>query len=470
MSDTASLSYEQRHIARANLWFLITYWLHVPVLTGIALYQGSGFGLILGASLAAVAGPTVLYLFNRHSLLTACSMGLGGIALSAVLIHLGGGMIEMHFHIFVLLPLLAFFGSPWVVLCGAAMAAVHHVAFYFFLPTSLFNYSASLWIVALHALFVVLATAPGLFLARLIHAYVIGTGDALVGLSSAGADLTQSSRELSSASSSLATEANSQAAAVQDISSTIAEIETRTSQVSQSLGQTRDVQLTQVQAVLTQIESAGTRLTTTISGIRESSEAITKIAKGIEEIAFQTNILALNAAVEAARAGEAGAGFAVVAGEVRALAARAADSARETTSLIESAAERGRAGEAVSAEVSRHLSQVLGSFRELDAVIRRAASDVAEQSRGVTQISTAMQQIDANAQTSSARSEELSATAAALREQSDVVTRSIQSLAKVTGTIEAPAPEPAPARTPPVAVAATSRVRAKPAVAAAHFR
>ena len=263
MSSPASPSYEQRHIGRTNFWFLIAYWLHVPVLTAIAAIRGESVVTFLGLTLAAVSGPTALYLLNRHSHLTACSMGVGGIALSAVLIHLGGGMIEMHFHIFVLLPLLAFFGSPWVVVCGAAMAAVHHVAFYFFLPPSLFNYSASLWVVALHALFVVLATAPGLFLARLIRAYVIGAGEALAGLSSAGAELTQSSRELSSASHSPATEANGQAASVQEISATVIEMETRTSQVSRSLNQTRDVQLAQLQSVLAEIERSGHRLTTT---------------------------------------------------------------------------------------------------------------------------------------------------------------------------------------------------------------
>jgi methyl-accepting chemotaxis protein len=433
MDSATTLSYQDRHLARANLWFLIAYWLHLPAFAAIALFRGSGWWVAIGATLGILAGPTALYVLRRHGRLTAYSMGAAGIALSAVLIHLGGGMIEMHFHIFVLLPLLAFLGNPWIVIVGAATAAVHHAVFFFVLPESLFNYTASLWIVGLHALFVVLATGPGIFLARLIHSYVISTGDALAGLGAAGAEITLSSTQLSSASTSLATEATAQAAAVQEISGTLASIASRSDQVSQALGDTRDRRLAQLQTVLAKIEAAGGRLTGAISGIREASDSITKIAKGIEEIAFQTNLLALNAAVEAARAGEAGAGFAVVAGEVRALAGRAAEAARETTTLIANAAERGRTGETVSAEVGRHLTEVLATFRELDGVIRRAANDVEEQNRGVTQITAAMQQIDANAQASSLRSDELSQTAHVLREQSEQVNRTLAALARTTG-------------------------------------
>lgn len=462
MTTSHSLpSYRQRHVARANLWFLVAFWLHLPAFASIAAYRGSGWAVAVGATLAILAGPTLLFLLRRQSQLTACSMGIAGIALSAVLIHLGGGMIEMHFHIFVLLPLLALFGNPWVVVAGAATAAVHHVAFYFFIPGSLFNYSASLWVVGLHALFVVLATGPGVFLARLIRAYVIGTADALQGLGAAGSDLTTSSAQLSAASTALAGEAHAQANAVQEISGTLSTIAARSTQVSDALGDTRDRKLAQLQTVLTKIETAGARLTAAISGIRSSSEAITKIAKGIEGIAFQTNILALNAAVEAARAGEAGAGFAVVAGEVRALAGRAADAARETSVLIESAAERGRTGESVNAEVAQHLTQVLATFRELDGVIRQAATDVEDQNRGVTQITATMQQIEATAQSSSERSGQLSATAESLRVQSETVNRSITALARATGqgasagmtesTLRA---SPVSKRSSPIAVAA----------------
>ncbi len=449
MEHATALSYQDRHFARANLWFLVAYWLHLPAFAAIAALRGSGWWVAVGVTLGILAGPTVLYLLRRHGRLTSYAMGAAGIALSAVLIHLGGGMIEMHFHIFVLLPLLALFGNPWIVVVGAATAAVHHAVFFFVLPESLFNYQASLWIVGVHALFVVLATGPGIFLARLIHSYVISTGDALAGLGTAGAELTQSSTQLSSASTALASEANAQAAAVQEISGTLASIATRSDQVSQALGETRDRRLTQLQAVLAQIEAAGARLTGAISGIREASDSITKIAKGIEAIAFQTNLLALNAAVEAARAGEAGAGFAVVAGEVRALAGRAAEAARETTTLIANAAERGRTGEAVSAEVGRHLAEVLATFRELDSVIRRAANDVEEQNRGVTQITAAMQQLDANAQAGSARSDELSHTAHALREQSEQVNRSLAALARNTGHSMADTRTATPGRTTP---------------------
>lgn len=158
-----------------------------------------------------------------------------------------------------------------------------------------------------------------------------------------------------------------------------------------------------------------------IDKIRGSSEETAKIVKTIDEIAFQTNLLALNAAVEAARAGEAGKGFAVVAEEVRNLAMRSAEAAKNTATLIEQAQQNAENGVAASGDVEQTLTQILGSVKQVTEVIDDVASASEQQSQGLDQINNAVAQMDkvtqsnaANAEETASASEELSAQAAEL--------------------------------------------------------
>ena len=437
MPLSKSSSIQARHTAKVSLWFIVAYWLHLPVFAAIAHYRGSSLTTALLLVVAAASGPTLLFLLQRGGSLTCCSIGIAGIALSGGLIHLTGGLIEMHFHVFVVIPLLALFGNPWVIVLAALTAAIHHVTLFFLRPESLFNYSASFLMVVVHATFVVLAAGPGIIMARIFRSYIISTGQALVQLNFSSSDLASTSSELSGASTAMAKEANSQAGAVEEISRTLTELSSQTKLSAGSLARVRKDQLIWLNESLGKIESASGRMTLTIQGIGQSSAAISSIAKNIEEIAFQTNILALNASIEAARAGQAGAGFAVVAEEVRALAGRAATAARETSALIGSATKRSAEGVAVNEEMSSQLSRVVTVFRELDGVVREVAAGAEQQDAGLSRISEGMHHIRSTAQSGSARAEELSATSATLLDKAQLVSAAIRRLAQATGSKDA---------------------------------
>ncbi len=155
----------------------------------------------------------------------------------------------------------------------------------------------------------------------------------------------------------------------------------------------------------------------TMKGIDESSRRVGDIIGVIDGIAFQTNILALNASVEAARAGELGRGFAVVAGEVRNLAQRSAEAAREIKGLISDSAQRVQHGSTLVDQAGRTMDEVVASIRRLTDVVGEISSSSAEQSAGVAQIGQAVQQMDQATQQNAALVEESAAAAESLKTQ-----------------------------------------------------
>jgi len=165
-----------------------------------------------------------------------------------------------------------------------------------------------------------------------------------------------------------------------------------------------------------------------MAAIKISSDDIAKIIKTIDEIAFQTNILALNAAVEAARAGEAGMGFAVVADEVRNLAQRSAQAAKETASKIESAIAKTGQGVAISGKVASALNQIVADVRQVDELVTQVANASREQTEGITQINTAVGQMDRVTQSNAANAEESAAAAQELNALAETVKGSVAEL------------------------------------------
>ncbi|MBL0727693.1 methyl-accepting chemotaxis protein [Piscinibacter sp. HJYY11] len=159
------------------------------------------------------------------------------------------------------------------------------------------------------------------------------------------------------------------------------------------------------------------QVVSTMHEISNSSKKIADIIGVIDGIAFQTNILALNAAVEAARAGEQGRGFAVVAGEVRSLAQRSAEAAREIKSLIGASVERVEAGSRLVGEAGSTMNDIVSQVKRVSDLIGEISSATTEQTSGIGQVSDAVTQLDQMTQQNAALVEESAAAAESLRQQ-----------------------------------------------------
>ena len=201
----------------------------------------------------------------------------------------------------------------------------------------------------------------------------------------------------------------------------------------------------------------------TMKGINESSRRIVDIIGVIDGIAFQTNILALNAAVEAARAGEQGRGFAVVAGEVRSLAQRSADAAKEIKSLISASVERVDHGSALVDRAGVTMAEIVSSIARVTDIMGEISAASTEQSSGVSQIGDAIAQMDQATQQNAALVEESAAAAESLKDQARQLVQ-VVSVFKLEGRTAVEESQPKPA----AKLAPVSRPRApvrKPAPA-----
>jgi methyl-accepting chemotaxis protein len=198
---------------------------------------------------------------------------------------------------------------------------------------------------------------------------------------------------------------------------------------------------------------------TTMDGISTSSRKISDIIGTIDGIAFQTNILALNAAVEAARAGEQGRGFAVVAGEVRSLAQRSAEAAKEIKSLIGDSVTKVESGSNQVLSARETIGQMVNEVRKVTDLVGEIMVSSREQSEGVGQINAAVSQLDQATQQNAALVEQTAAAAESMRMQTAKLSEAVAAF-RVDSSMPAPAPRSAPK--PPPRPAATSPKAAAP--------
>jgi methyl-accepting chemotaxis protein len=160
-----------------------------------------------------------------------------------------------------------------------------------------------------------------------------------------------------------------------------------------------------------------------MSGIETSSRQISNIIGVIDEIAFQTNLLALNAGVEAARAGDAGRGFAVVATEVRALAQRSADAAKEIKALISTSGQEVESGVKLVGETGRALDRIAEQVAKVNELVGEIAASAQEQATGLNQVNTAVNQMDQVTQQNAAMVEQSTAASHSLAGEAEALAR-----------------------------------------------
>jgi methyl-accepting chemotaxis protein len=273
--------------------------------------------------------------------------------------------------------------------------------------------SSGLMIVGLFA-----AVAFGSFLAWVIVIGITKPINRIVdGLNESASQVSSASGQLSASSQQLAEGSAEQAASIQETSSTL---EQSASMVRQNTENTKQAAILAKQAK----DAAGKgnhqmkEMMTSMTELKKSSDQIAKIIKVIDEIAFQTNILALNAAVEAARAGEAGMGFAVVAEEVRNLAQRSAQAAKDTAAIIESNIQLSEQGVSVSKNVNESLVEINEQAQKVSELLDEVAAASQEQAQGIAQINKAISQMEQVVQSNASTAEESASASEELSSQS----------------------------------------------------
>jgi len=284
----------------------------------------------------------------------------------------------------------------------------------------------------------VFGTAMTIGLAILIANFVIVGKFLIRKLDNIAGDIARSSAEVSSASGMVATSSqtlaqgsSTQAASLEECSSPLEELTSMTKQNADNAQQASLLMTQNARESYALIAEKMAAMQAVVNESVKAGEETAKIIKTIDEISFQTNLLALNAAVEAARAGEAGSGFAVVAEEVRNLALRAAEAAKNTAGLIEQSTQKIHQASDLFAQINGELSNNHQITEQVTALVGGVAAASQEQAQGIKQINSAVAEMDGVVQEAAASAEESASAAEELNAQSLQMKGSVQELVQV---------------------------------------
>ncbi len=237
-------------------------------------------------------------------------------------------------------------------------------------------------------------------------------------INTASSEIASGNQDLSARTEQAASNLEETAASMEELTSTVSQSADAARQANQLAESASEVALRGGQVV--------GQVVTTMEEINHSSKKINDIIGVIDGIAFQTNILALNAAVEAARAGEQGRGFAVVAAEVRNLAQRSAEAAKEIKGLIGTSVDKVDVGSRPVAEAGQTMNEIVGSVQRVTDIIGEITAASSEQNNGIAQVNTAVNQLDQMTQQNAALVEQSAAAAESLRDQAVKLSQVVQ--------------------------------------------
>ncbi|HEY0955581.1 MAG TPA: methyl-accepting chemotaxis protein [Roseateles sp.] len=241
-------------------------------------------------------------------------------------------------------------------------------------------------------------------------------GKTIGGIRESAESINTAAAEIASGNQDLSARTEKAASSLEETASAMEQLTGTVQQSAASAGQANQLAVSAA-SVAQRGGEVVSQVVHTMDEINASSRKIADIISVIDGIAFQTNILALNAAVEAARAGEQGRGFAVVAGEVRSLAGRSADAAKEIKGLISSSVDRVEAGSKLVAEAGKTMEELVGAVQRVKDIMGEITTATAEQSDGIAQVNIAITQLDQVTQQNAALVEQSTAAAESLREQ-----------------------------------------------------
>ncbi len=450
----------RKHFRQADRLMLVILWGLFAMALGLsALHDTLRWALWVG--LPAAALPTALILYRGGTRLTAAVVAVALMVFSALHIHQGGGVNELHFGIFVLLAFLLCYRDWTIIIAAGAAIAVHHLTF---------NYLQELGYgvrcmtdpgfgrVMVHAAYVIVESGVLCYLAVVLRREAVQAGELALGVaalssgapgtidlrrpahaatSETGAALQQmigtlhgalervqlgvgaiagASRDIASGNIDLSERTELQAGSLQG---TVASMEALTERVRQNGQNARKANELAISASGVAVDGGAVvaQVVDTMASINQSSKKIVDIISVIDGIAFQTNILALNAAVEAARAGEQGRGFAVVAAEVRNLAQRSAAAAKEIKALIGDSVGRVEAGTSLVSAAGTTMDEIVASVGRVTGIIKEISAATEEQEGDIGRINRAITDVDAVTRQNAALVEQAAVAAQSLQDQ-----------------------------------------------------